>query len=99
MPWSALLATIAFVFCAGIAGVQADEPRLNAAGSTFVYPMMSKWASIYEAEKKVQVNYQSIGSGGGIQQLTARTVDFGCSDGPMNDEQIAKAKQTGGEVV
>lgn len=77
----------------------ADDVRLNAGGSTFVYPMMSKWASIYAKEKGTQINYQSIGSGGGIQQMTAKTMDFGCTDGPMNDEQLKKAKETGGDVV
>ena len=75
------------------------KPRINGGGSTFVYPMMSKWASEYDKAKGVEVNYQSIGSGGGIQQMTAKTFDFGCTDGPMNDEQLKKAKETGGEVV
>jgi phosphate transport system substrate-binding protein len=61
--------------------------------------MMSKWASEYEKAKGAQVNYQSIGSGGGIQQMTAKTFDFGCTDGPMNEEQLQKARETGGEVV
>ncbi len=61
--------------------------------------MMSKWAAEYDKAKGVEVNYQSIGSGGGIQQMTAKTFDFGCTDGPMNDEQLKKAKETGGEVV
>jgi phosphate ABC transporter phosphate-binding protein len=73
--------------------------RLDGAGSSFVYPMMSKWASEYQKAKGVKVNYQSIGSGGGIQQMTAKTVNFGCTDAPLNDEQLEKAKQEGGEVV
>jgi phosphate transport system substrate-binding protein len=73
--------------------------RLNGAGSSFVYPMMSKWASEYEKAKQVRVNYQSIGSGGGIRQMLERTVDFGCTDAPLNDEQLAKALETGGQVV
>src|SRR5438045_2100069 len=76
-----------------------DDKRLTGAGSTFVYPMMSKWASEYEKSTNVKINYQSIGSGGGIQQMTAKTVDFGCTDGPMNEEQLKKAKDVGGEVV
>ncbi|MBX9578960.1 MAG: phosphate ABC transporter substrate-binding protein PstS [Gemmataceae bacterium] len=64
-----------------------------------MYPMMSKWAAEYDQAKGVEVNYQSIGSGGGIQQMTAKTADFGCTDGPMNEEQLQKAKETGGEVV
>jgi phosphate ABC transporter phosphate-binding protein len=86
---------VAAVCCTGCG----NKPRLNGAGSTFVYPMMSKWAAEYDKAKKVEVNYQSIGSGGGIQQMTANTADFGCTDGPMNEEQLKKAKETGGEVI
>ncbi len=82
---------------AGCGGGQ--KQRLNGAGSTFVYPMMSKWAAEYDTARAVEVNYQSIGSGGGIQQMTAKTADFGCTDGPMNEEQLQKARDTGGEVV
>jgi phosphate ABC transporter phosphate-binding protein len=80
-------------------GPSGTKPRLNAGGSTFVYPMMSKWAAEYDKAKSVEVNYQSIGSGGGIQQMTAKTFDFGCTDGPMNEEQLKKAQDTGGDVV
>ncbi len=73
--------------------------RIDGAGSTFVYPIMSKWAAEYEKANGVKINYQSIGSGGGIQQMTARTVDFGCTDGPMNEEQIQKCKDNGSEPV
>jgi phosphate transport system substrate-binding protein len=72
---------------------------LNGAGSTFVYPMMSKWAADYDKAKGVEVNYLSIGSGGGIQQMTDKSADFGCTDAPMNDEQLHKARDTGGDVV
>jgi phosphate transport system substrate-binding protein len=75
------------------------EQRLNGGGSTFVFPMMSKWASDYDKASGVKVNYQSIGSGGGIQQMTAKTIDFGCTDAPMNEEQLQKARDVGGEVV
>jgi len=65
---------------------------LNGAGSTFVFPMMSKWSAMYDAVKPgVRVNYQSIGSGGGIRQVMAGTVDFGATDGPMTDEQLKEA--------
>jgi phosphate transport system substrate-binding protein len=77
----------------------AREARLNIGGATFVYPMMDKWASIYYKEKGIKVNYNSIGSGGGIQQMIVKTFDFGCSDAPMNEEQRAKARATGGDVV
>jgi phosphate transport system substrate-binding protein len=65
---------------------------LNAAGATFPFPMYSKWFDLYKkAHPNVQINYQSIGSGGGIRQLIDKTVDFGASDGPMTDEQLKQA--------
>ena len=73
--------------------------QITGAGATFPYPFLSK--AFYEYSQKhpdVTVNYQSIGSGGGIQQLTQKTVDFGASDVPMNAEELARA-QTGGAVV
>jgi phosphate transport system substrate-binding protein len=69
------------------------QTTLNGAGATFPYPMYSKWFSQYhKAHPDVEINYQSIGSGGGIRQVLAGTVDFGASDGPMTDEQLAQAK-------
>jgi phosphate transport system substrate-binding protein len=66
---------------------------LNAAGATFPYPIYSKWFDVYhQKDPNVQINYQSIGSGGGIRQLLAGTVDFGASDGPMSDDQLKEAK-------
>ena len=70
---------------------------LNGAGATFPYPIYSKWFSDYATKTGVKINYQSIGSGGGIKQLSEGTVDFGASDGPMSDADIAKAK--GGKVL
>ncbi|KKK67948.1 hypothetical protein LCGC14_2948970, partial [marine sediment metagenome] len=68
--------------------------KINGAGSTFVFPIMSKWTALYDdVESKVRVNYQSIGSGGGIRQVIAGTVDFGATDGPMTDEQLDEAKK------
>lgn len=65
---------------------------INGAGATFPYPIYSKWFSEYQKlHPNVQINYQSIGSGGGIKQLSAKTVFFGASDGPMNDEQLKSA--------
>jgi phosphate transport system substrate-binding protein len=62
---------------------------INGAGATFPYPMYSKWFDEYHKKNgNLQINYQSIGSGGGIKQVTEGTVDFGASDGPMNDEQL-----------
>ena len=85
---------------AGLAsGCGRPTQRLSAGGSTFVYPMMSRWASEYEKAVGVEVSYQSIGSGGGIQQMTAKTFDFGCTDGPMNDEQLQRCREAGGEAL
>lgn len=70
---------------------------LTGAGATFPYPLYSKWLSEYANLTGVKINYQSIGSGGGIRQLSEETVDFGASDSPMSDEELAKAK--GGPVL
>lgn len=71
----------------------AAQTTLNAAGATFPYPIYSKWSSDYHNQHPdIEINYQSIGSGGGIRQVLAGTVDFGASDGPMTDEQLAQAK-------
>ena len=71
----------------------AQAQKLTGAGATFPYPIYSKWFSEYSgAHPGVEINYQSIGSGGGIRQVTAGLVDFGASDGPMTDEQLAASK-------
>ena len=67
-----------------------DDKTILGAGSTFIYPLFSKQFAEYNKKTGIQVNYQSIGSGGGILQLTNKTVDFGASDGPLNDEQTKK---------
>ena len=74
----------------GLAGILwADTLSINGAGATFPYPMYSKWFDEYHKKNpNIQINYQSIGSGGGIKQVTEGTVDFGATDGPMNDEQL-----------
>jgi phosphate transport system substrate-binding protein len=85
---TAILVTLAFSALA-----QSSPTFLNAAGATFPYPIYSKWFDVYRhVQPGVQINYQSIGSGGGIRQVLERTVDFGASDGPMSDEQLAQAK-------
>jgi phosphate transport system substrate-binding protein len=77
------------IMVAGAAGAQ----NINAAGATFPYPIYNKWFTEYaQAHPNVHINYQSIGSGGGIKQVSEGTVDFGASDGPMNDQQLADAK-------
>jgi len=69
------------------------QTNLNGAGATFPYPIYSKWFNEYHnLHSDIQINYQSIGSGGGIRQVQAGTVDFGATDGPMTDEQIAQSK-------
>jgi phosphate transport system substrate-binding protein len=77
---------------ATVAVAQGGQVLLNAAGATFPYPIYSKWFDQYhQAHSNVQINYQSIGSGGGISQLLQKTVDFGASDGPMTDDQLKQA--------
>src|SRR3984893_17463895 len=81
--WISLLAA------AGTVAVSAET--INAAGATFPAPIYQKWFEAYrKAHPDVQINYQSVGSGAGIQQLTQGTVDFGASDMPMTDDQISK---------
>jgi phosphate transport system substrate-binding protein len=84
------------VIAAGVlafAAIGASAQNINGAGATFPYPIYSKWFSEYsQLHPNVKINYQSIGSGGGIRQVSEGTVDFGATDGPMNDEQIAGAK-------
>jgi phosphate transport system substrate-binding protein len=76
-----------------LAGMTFAQTTLNGAGATFPYPIYSKWFSEYhKAHSDVEINYQSIGSGGGIRQVTTGTVDFGASDGPMTDEQLQQSK-------
>ena len=72
--------------------VSADVMTINGAGATFPYPIYSKWFDEYhKIHPDIQFNYQSIGSGGGIRQVTEKTVDFGASDGPMSDAQLQAA--------
>jgi phosphate transport system substrate-binding protein len=73
---------------------------ITGAGATFPYPMYSKWFDAYhKVHPDIEINYQSIGSGGGIRQITAGTVDFGASDGPMTDQQIAAFKEKRGTDI
>lgn len=80
------------VLTIGIGLACAGGQDLNGAGATFPYPIYSKWFSDYARETGVRINYQSIGSGGGIRQLTEGTVDFGASDAPMTDAELARVK-------
>ena len=84
--WIAALALFALVQPASA------QTLINGAGATFPYPIYSKWFDEYaKVDPEVRFNYQSIGSGGGIKQISSRTVDFGASDGPMTDEQLKQA--------
>src|SRR5256714_13760877 len=76
----------------GVSATASAQMTMNGAGATFPYPIYSKWFDEYaKIDPSVRFNYQSIGSGGGQKQITAQTVDFGASDGPMSDENLAKA--------
>ncbi|MFO1519990.1 MAG: phosphate ABC transporter substrate-binding protein PstS [bacterium] len=91
----------------GLSSAHSDVVKLNGAGATFPYPLYSKWFSEYNKMKPdVQINYQSIGSGGGIQQIKAKTVDFGASDAPLSGDEekampgpVVQIPTTAGSVV
>jgi phosphate transport system substrate-binding protein len=80
-------AAVATAICAMPPLAQAGD--ITGAGSTFVFPIAAKWAELYKAETGIGLNYQSIGSGGGIKQITARTVAFGASDVPLTAKELA----------
>jgi len=76
-----------------LTATSAVAQNINGAGATFPYPIYSRWFTEYnKVHPEVKINYQSIGSGGGIRQVSEGTVDFGATDGPMSDQQIAEAK-------
>lgn len=91
-----LAATTAAAVIAGLPSALCAQ-ELTGAGSSFAAPLYNRWAADYAAKTNVRVNYQPIGSGGGIRQFSEMTVDFGGTDGPMTDDQLAKAK--GGQVL
>src|SRR5438552_934290 len=75
-----------------VAGVAAQTMKINGAGATFPLPIYSKWFDEYhKAHPNIEINYQPIGSGGGIRQITNQTVFFGATDGPMTNEQLLAA--------
>ncbi len=80
-------ALLALGICAATSAIAAD---ITGAGATFPYPIYAKWAEAYKAKTGTGMNYQSIGSGGGIKQITAKTVDFGASDMPLKPEELNK---------
>ena len=93
MKLSTLLAKFTLPFLGLIcASAVSAQMTINGAGATFPYPIYSKWFDEYaKVDPSVRFNYQSIGSGGGQKQILAQTVDFGASDGPMSDDNLAKA--------
>ena len=97
-------AVVGIAAAAGIV-IAAHAAEISGAGATFPYPIYAKWAEAYAAKTGLKMNYQSIGSGGGIAQINARTVDFGASDMPLKPEELDKAGLTqfppviGGEVM
>ncbi len=89
-----LLSALLLLCLAAIVSAQSGQTMLlNAAGATFPYPIYSKWFDVYHSQHpNIQINYQSIGSGGGIRQLQGGTVDFGASDMPLSNDQLAQFK-------
>ena len=91
-PIKLIRSLLALSVAAGCLGVASAQMTINGAGATFPYPIYSKWFDEYaKVDPSVRFNYQSIGSGGGQKQILAQTVDFGASDGPMSDDNLAKA--------
>ena len=87
------LRTIALACLLAATAVPAEAAGpITGAGSTFVYPVLAKWADVYRKETGVGLNYQSIGSGGGIKQITNKTVTFGASDMPLAPADVDKNK-------
>jgi phosphate transport system substrate-binding protein len=100
-PILTLMASLALLGCKGNEGpvtgqssvAAGGELELQGAGATFPYPLYSKWIAEYQKiDPQVRINYQSIGSGGGIRQILERTVDFGASDAPMTEAELGKAR-------
>jgi phosphate transport system substrate-binding protein len=77
---------------AWVTGTQAAPTQINGAGSTFIYPIFSQWASTYQAKTGEKINYQAIGSGGGIRQISSGTVDFAATDAPLTAAELEKDK-------
>src|SRR3984885_14207291 len=84
------LVALAISAAFGLASTAAVATDITGAGSSFVYPVLSKWSAEYTTKTGSKVNYQSIGSGGGIAQIKAATVDFGASDAPIKPADLQK---------
>ena len=90
MKLASILLSMAFVIAGSALAGETRAADISGAGATFPYPIYAKWADTYKKETNVGLNYQSIGSGGGIKQIIARTVTFGASDMPLKAEDLAK---------
>lgn len=97
------LCVLSLVFVAGCGGCGSNNsgslPRISGGGATFVDPLMQKWSGEYKNAKKGEIDYVAKGSGYGITNVTSKTIDFGCSDAPMNKKELDAAQATGGEVI
>jgi phosphate transport system substrate-binding protein len=98
LPLLAGLLALGLPLVSGCGGSSKSQ-RINAGGATFVNPIMQKWSGEYRNKHGVEIDYVAKGSGYGIEQMTDRNLDFGCSDAPMKKEQVAAAKGKGGDVV
>jgi phosphate transport system substrate-binding protein len=87
-PTRSLAAVLALALLATLTGSAFADVTLTGAGATFPYPLYSKWFDVYQKETGIKINYQSIGSGGGIQQVKAGTVDFGASDAALSNQRL-----------
>jgi phosphate transport system substrate-binding protein len=95
-----IAAVLLFVFALAVAISAVGALSINGAGATFPYPIYSKWFDEYHKKNTdIEINYQSIGSGGGIKQVTEGTVDFGATDGPMNDDQLKAYQEKHGSGI
>ena len=93
MQINQFIRVVAFAICGAIATV-AQAADISGAGATFPYPLYAKWADTYKKDTGIGLNYQSIGSGGGIKQIEAKTVTFGASDMPLEPKKLqADARQ------
>src|SRR5450755_5070537 len=91
MRLASILLSTAFVIARSALAGETRAADISGAGATFPYPIYAKWADAYKKETNVGLNYQSIGSGGGIKQIQAKTVVFGATDAPLSGEELAKA--------
>ncbi len=99
-----LFLTLPLAVCCGCSKSESGSsggpaPRISAGGATFVDPFMQKWSGDYKTAKNVEIDYVSKGSGYGISNVTSKTLDFGCSDAPMNAKEVEAAKTAGGDVI